>query len=264
MIGIIGGSGVYDPEILTEVREDRVATPFGEIRPCRGRYRGLEVVFLPRHGAGHTVPPHLVNYRANIWGLRRLGVRRVIATAAVGSLRRRMRPGDAVIIDQFLDFTKSRPATFFAGGALGVAHLDYTEPYCGEVRRALFRAARAAGLRVHGGGCYACMEGPRFETPAEIRMLGRLGADVVGMTTVPEVVLAREAGMCYATAAMVTNYAAGMAGQALSHQEVLDLMSANAARLRRLFVGALLELPGERACRCASGPPLPEPDGDPS
>jgi len=258
MVGIIGGSGLYDPNMMTDIIEDRIATPFGEVRPFRGRYRGQELVFLPRHGTGHTVPPHLVNYRANIWALRSLGVERAIATAAVGSLKRRLKPGDAVIVDQFLDFTKSRPMTFFAGGPLGVVHVDYTEPYCPEVRRALLSAARAAGLRAHNSGCYACMEGPRFETPAEIRMLSRLGADVVGMTSVPEVVLAREAGICYGTVAMVTNYAAGLAGQALSHQEVLDLMRTNAARLRLLLTGAVERLAADRACQCGEGPPLPD------
>lgn len=258
MIGIIGGSGLYDPHILTDVAPDRIKTPFGAAECMRGRYGQREVVFLARHGAGHTVPPHLVNYRANIWALHFMGVERVIATAAVGSIRRLMRPGDAVIVDQFIDFTKSRPSTFFDGGEHGVVHIDYTEPYCGEVRRALLEAAATAGFRAHDGGCYACTEGPRFETPAEIRMFERLGADLVGMTTVPEVVLAREAGICYGTVAMVTNYAAGMAGRALSHQEVLDLMAANAQRLRALLMGAIDRLAPERGCPCGRGPRLPE------
>ena len=262
MIGIIGGSGLYDPAMLTEIREDLVHTPFGDIHPLRGLYQGREVAFVPRHGKGHTVPPHLVNYRAIIWALKSLGAVRVMATAAVGSLRRQMKPGDAVIIDQFLDFTKSRPVTFFLGGSDGVVHLDYTEPYCGEVRRILLAAAGEAGLTVHDGGCYACMEGPRFETPAEIKMLDRLGGDVVGMTTVPEVVLAKEAGLCYGTVAMVTNYAAGLAGQPLSHQEVLDLMDANAERLKKLFGLALGILQDERVCRCGSGPALPNRGGE--
>ncbi|MGQ9780288.1 MAG: S-methyl-5'-thioadenosine phosphorylase [Bacillota bacterium] len=257
LFGIIGGSGLYDPEILEEVKTEKVATPFGEVELYRGRCDGREVVFLPRHGPGHTVPPHLVNYRANIWALWKLGVARVIATAAVGSLRRRFRPGEAVIVDQFLDFTKSRPSTFFTGGAYGVVHVDYTEPYCPEVRRALLSAAREAGIVAHDGGCYVCTEGPRFETPAEIRMFARLGADVVGMTSVPEVVLAREAGLCYGTVAMVTNYAAGMAGRPLSHQEVLELMAENTTRLRKLLVRTVELIPAERNCRCGGGPGLP-------
>lgn len=258
MIAIIGGSGLYDPEFMTDVAKDRVKTPFGEVELFRGRHGDRALVFLPRHGAGHTVPPHLVNYRANIWALHKLGVERALATAAVGGIRPEMKPGDAVIIDQFLDFTKSRAATYFTGGEFGVVHVDYTEPYCPEIRRALLAAAADAGLRAHDGGCYACMEGPRFETPAEIRMLDRLGADVVGMTSVPETVLAREAGICYATAAMVTNYAAGLSGQKLSHQEVLDLMAENAVRLRRLLAGAVERLPEKRACRCGDGPELPD------
>ena len=258
MIAIIAGSGLYDPGFMTDVSEDRVSTPFGEVRPFRGQHRGQGVVFLPRHGPEHTVPPHLVNYRANIWALHHLGVERVLATAAVGSINRQMQLGSAVVVDQFIDLTKTRPATFFIGGLAGVVHLDYTDPYCPVVRRALSGAARDVGLQTHDGGCYACMEGPRFETPAEIRMLDRLGADVVGMTSVPEVVLAREAGMCYGNVAMVTNYAAGLAGQALCHQEVLDLMAANTLALRRLLLGAIDRLPPERSCSCGQGPALPD------
>ncbi|WP_042501538.1 S-methyl-5'-thioadenosine phosphorylase [Thermaerobacter marianensis] len=253
-LAIIGGTGVYDPEILEDVREETVVTPYGRATVRIGTFRGLEVVFLARHGAGHTVPPHKINYRANVYALAALGVKRVIATAAVGSLRQALAPGHFVLVDQFLDFTKNRISTFFEGGEEGVVHIDVTEPYCPEIRARLAEAGKALGLPVTNGGVYVCTEGPRFETPAEIRMFERLGGDLVGMTSVPEVVLAREAGLCYATVAMVTNYAAGMAGQPLTHEEVLEIMAANGANLRRLILEALPRLAAEPACPCAATP----------
>ncbi|WP_243149943.1 S-methyl-5'-thioadenosine phosphorylase [Thermaerobacter sp. PB12/4term] len=253
-LAIIGGTGVYDPEILDDVREETVVTPYGRATVRIGKFRGLEVVFLARHGAGHTVPPHKINYRANIYALAALGVRRVIATAAVGSLRQAFGPGHFVLVDQFLDFTRNRVSTFFEGGEAGVVHIDVTEPYCPEIRSHLEAAGKALGLPVTNGGVYVCTEGPRFETPAEIRMFERLGGDLVGMTSVPEVVLAREAGLCYATIAMVTNYAAGISGQPLTHEEVLEIMAANGTNLRRLILEALPRLAAEPTCPCAARP----------
>lgn len=264
-LAIIGGTGVYDPEILDDVREETVVTPYGRATVRIGKFRGLEVVFLARHGAGHTVPPHKINYRANIYALAALGVRRVIATAAVGSLRQAFGPGHFVLVDQFLDFTKNRVSTFFEGGEAGVVHIDVTEPYCPEMRGHLEAAGKALGLPVANGGVYVCTEGPRFETPAEIRMFERLGGDLVGMTSVPEVVLAREAGLCYATIAMVTNYAAGISGQPLTHEEVLEIMAANGTNLRRLILEALPRLAAEPACPCVARPaPLQIPAAAPA
>jgi len=255
-IAIIGGTGVYDPEILDDVREERVETPYGPVTVNLGRFEGLEVAFLARHGRGHQVPPHRVNYRANIYALALLGVERVIATNAVGSLRERYAPGHFVLPDQFLDFTHGRPATFFEGGEAGVYHVDVTEPYCPQVRRVLHETGRPLGLTVHDGAVYVCTQGPRFETPAEIRMFERLGGDLVGMTSVPEVVLAREAGLCYASVGMVTNYAAGLVDYPLSHEEVLEVMARNVANLRTLIMEAIVRIPAERACGCAQGSPL--------
>lgn len=254
-VAIIGGTGVYDPAILTNTREIKVETPYGEVRPTVGEYNGVEVAFLPRHGAGHTVPPHRINYRANIWGLRRLGVKRILATTAVGSVNPEMRPGEMVIIDQFLDFTKGRPSTFFEGGPDGVIHVDYTEPYCPQVRAVIRKAATELGYKLHDQGVYVCTEGPRFETPAEIRMFAKLGGDLVGMTNVPEVVLAREAGICYATISMVTNYAAGIAAGPLTHEEVVALMAENNERLKQLLMRTLITLPTERECGCQQAVP---------
>lgn len=253
-LAIIGGTGVYDPKILSNIREEEVTTRYGTIRLTIGTYEGQEVAFLPRHGANHSVPPHLVNYRANIAGLKKLGVERVIATTAVGSLNPNMKPGDFVLVDQFLDFTKGRPSTFFEGGPDGVVHTDFTEPYCTELRSIMLKAARGLNITVHDGGCYVCTEGPRFETAAEIKMFAKLGGDLVGMTNVPEVVLAREAGLCYATVSMVTNFAAGISNAPLSHQEVLDMMAANGENLKRLIMTTLPSIPVERHCRCSQVP----------
>ncbi|MGE5554283.1 MAG: S-methyl-5'-thioadenosine phosphorylase [Betaproteobacteria bacterium] len=249
-IAVIGGTGVYDPALLADVREEEVVTPYGTAILTAGRYGNKEVAFLPRHGAGHTVPPHLINYRANIWALKMLGVRFVLATSAVGSLNREMAPGELVALDQFIDFTKSRAATFFEGGPAGVVHVDYTDPYCPELRKIMLQAAETEGLKVHPHGCYVCTEGPRYETPAEIRAFRTLGGDLVGMTSVPEVVLAREAEMCYAGVALVTNWAAGLAGTKLTHQEVVALMEANLARLRKLLARTIDLIDEKAHCAC--------------
>ncbi len=249
-MAIIGGTGVYDPYMLVNVREIKVETPYGMITPVVGEFNGQEVAFLPRHGVGHSVPPHRVNYRANIWGLRSLGVKRIISTTAVGSLNREMAPGDVVVIDQFLDFTKDRPHTFFEGGEFGVVHVDYTEPYCPEVRGVILQSAAKLGLKAHPRGVYVCTEGPRFETSAEIKMFSKLGGDLVGMTNVPEVVLAREAGICYVTISMVTNFAAGIAEGPLTHEEVVQIMAENTEKLKKLIISSLKLMPKDCGCDC--------------
>lgn len=249
-VAVIGGTGVYDPGILENVREEKIETEFGIAKVVVGYYRGEEVAFLNRHGAGHSLPPHLVNYRANIEALRVLGVQRVVATAAVGSLNPLMVPGDFVLVDQFLDFTKQRQATFYEGEERGVVHCDMTNPYCPHLREILFRVGSDLGLRMHQEGVYVCTEGPRFETAAEIRMFRMLGGDVVGMTSVPECVLAREAGMCYATVAMVTNMAAGITSERLTHSEVLEVMKANVSKLRQLLTASIIHVGVEPECEC--------------
>lgn len=253
---IIGGTGVYDPDMLDNLREQTVDTPFGQAAVRIGAYKGRDVVFMNRHGTGHALPPHRVNYRANIWALRELGVRRILGTAAVGSLNPEMQPGDLVLAHDFLDFTKSRVYTFFEGGDDGVVHVDVTEPYCPDLRAQLAAVARDEQLRCHDAGVYVCCEGPRFETPAEIRMFQRLGGDLVGMTNVPEVVLARELGLCYSLVCMVTNMAAGISATPLTHEEVLEVMAENGQRLRRLAMGLLERLP-ETVPACHCRPPQP-------
>lgn len=254
-LAIIGGTGVYDPRILSGVHELQVNTPYGEVNVKVGDYRGRDVAFLARHGARHSVPPHLINYRANIWALKSLGVERIIGTAAVGSMNLEMKPGDFVFADQFIDFTKSRIATFFEGGEGGVVHTDFTEPYCPVIREILADAARELGIPSHSGGTYVCTDGPRFETPAEIRAFQRLGGDLVGMTNVPEVVLAREANICYGLVCMVTNYAAGISPDPLTHEEVVGVMAANSEKLRNLAMLSIERIPDERVCRCGKSTP---------
>lgn len=255
-IGIIGGTGVYDPQWLDDVEEVFVDTPYGRVSLMEGRLKGagVPVVFMNRHGLGHVVPPHQVNYRANLWGLWASGVKRVVATAAVGSLNRAMAPGSMVLVDQFLDFTKSRPATYFDGGDHGVVHSDMTQPYCRATREQIFQAGERAQVPMIQGGVYVTTEGPRFETPAEIRAYRILGGDLVGMTGVPEVVLARELGLCYATIGLVTNFAAGISDELLTHEEVLSVMAANVSKLRAVLSEALPALQAPFDCAC---PPPP-------
>ena len=247
--GIIGGSGVYSLE-LERPKRLLVRTPYGRVELEEGLLSGKEIAFLPRHGRRHGVPPHLVNYRANLWALKERGVRRVIGIGACGSLDPRIKPGDLLLFRQFLDFTKGRPSTFFEGGRRGVAHVDMTEPYCPELTSLLFQTAKELGLPVHDGITYACTEGPRFETPAEIRMLRLLGAQVVGMTGVPECVLARELELCYAGLGIVTNPAAGLSGKRLTHTEVIEQVSSLREKLTKLLSLALQKMPEERRCGC--------------
>ena len=238
---------------MKEQRVIKVETPYGLVEPVVGKLADREIVFMSRHGRNHITPPHLVNYRANIWAIRELGVRQVLATAAVGSLSPNFKLGELVLLDQFLDFTKNRPQTFYEGGQKGVLHVDMTEPYCASVRRGILKASEQIGLSVKNGACYVCTEGPRFETPAEIRMFQRLGADLVGMTSVPEVVLARELGMCYASIGMVTNEAAGIATHPLSHAEVMESMKELGVKVARLVQATFELCTPDQNCLCASG-----------
>lgn len=246
---IIGGTGVYDPALLESPTTEIVDTPYGQAQVTLGTFEGKSVAFMPRHGTGHSIPPHKVNYRANIAALKQLGVTQVLATAAVGSLQMKYEPGSLVLIDGFLDFTKSRPTTFFESGP--VVHVDMTDPYCGRLRQAVKQSAERLGIPIHDGGTYVCAEGPRFETPQEIRLYQSWGAAVVGMTSVPEVVLAKEAELCYATVCMVTNYGAGISPTPLTHEEVVEEMAKNVHRIRALFFDTIAHLDGERNCRCS-------------
>lgn len=249
-LAIIGGSGFYEPGMLSNVREVTVTTPYGDINPLIGDLGGREVAFLARHGKGHSLLPHQINYQANLWGLKSLGISRIVATAAVGSLRRRLVPGSLVVVDQFIDFTKRRPLTFFEHNEVHKAHVDVTGPYCLDLQEYFKKAAEKCNVKIRVGGCYICTEGPRYETAAEIKMFRMLGGDVIGMTGVPEVVLARELGICYANISLVTNQAAGIGRKTLVHAEVVRIMKENQEKLRRLITECLLPITDQFNCKC--------------
>ncbi|KYK37669.1 MAG: S-methyl-5'-thioadenosine phosphorylase [Theionarchaea archaeon] len=247
MIAIVGGSGVYDPEMLQDTQDITTETEYGAVTVKSGVYEQKKVFFLPRHGEKHSVPPHMINFRANIKALQNLKVERIVSTSAVGSLRKEMTPGDFVLLDQFIDFTKQRNYTFFDDE---VVHTDFTNPYCPQLREVIQRAATSAGIALHPHGTYVCTEGPRFETPAEIEMFAMMRGDVVGMTNVPEVMLAREAKICYASIAAVTNFAAGISPTKITHQEVIDIMDRNSEMIKKLISTTIEMIPAERTCEC--------------
>lgn len=250
MIGLIGGTGIYDADIFEDVKTKSVKTPYGDVPEIfTGVLGGKSVAFLPRHGKGHGVPPHMVNYRANIYALKEIGVERIISINSVGGINTNLKPGDVVVPGDFLDFTKGRPTTFYDDE---VVHIDVSEPYCPQVRSTLMKASDAVVERVFDGGVYVCTEGPRFETPAEIRMLASMGGDVVGMVGIPEAVLAREKEMCYASLCTVTNFAAGISKEKLTSTEVIDIVKANEDNIRAIIRQAIEVMPGERECGCGS------------
>lgn len=249
-IGIIGGTGVYDPRMLDNVRQLEITTPYGMVEYKVGDFAGKSIAFIPRHGRKHSIAPHLINYRANIWAMKKIGVSSILATAAVGSLHLPMKLGDFVLVDQFIDFTKNRVNTFYEGGERGVVHVDVTNPYCDSLRENLLTIAENIGIEIHPRGTYVCTEGPRFETPAEIAMFSKMGGHLVGMTNVPEVVLAREAEICYATIAMVTNFAAGISGNPLTYGEVMTVMKQNTENLKTLLMNTIEKIDIEADCHC--------------
>ena len=249
-LAIIGGTGLYHLEFLENMETLAITTEYGETTLQKAIYEDTEVYFMTRHGSGHKVPPHLVNYRANIAALKVLEVDGIFATAAVGSLLQDIAPGTMVVVDQFMDQTRDRISTFFTGGDMPVVHTDFTEPYCPELRSLLISECYKAGWNYRNCGTYVTTEGPRFETPAEIVAMSRLGGELVGMTNVPEVVLAREAGLCYSTVALVTNYAAGISENPLTHEEVVEVMKTYKDQLNNLFQSCILNFPREKECSC--------------
>lgn len=212
MLAIIGGSGLDQLPGLKLLEERPLSTPYGEPSGALllGEISGRTLIFLPRHGSKHQIPPHKINYRANIWALKSLGVREVVGVASVGGISPQLGPGSIVIPDQLLDYSYGREQTFFDGSGQKVEHIDFTEPYCEGLRQRLLKAATRAQVRAAGQGCYAVTQGPRLETRAEIQRFKRDGADMVGMTALPEAALAREAGLCYANCVLVANWAAGL------------------------------------------------------
>ncbi|MHB1000238.1 MAG: MTAP family purine nucleoside phosphorylase [Armatimonadota bacterium] len=223
--GIIAGTGIEAPDIKRSW--EVIDTPYGEAYISRIQMGGQDTALLRRHGPGLNVPPHLINYRSNIWALKSLGVEYVFATAAVGSLRRSLCPGAIIVVDDFIDFTKRRVCTYFDNVGETVVHTDFSVPYSHIVTSSIRNASLNSGIDVGPGVVYVCVDGPRYETPAEIRMFAQWGGDIVGMTGVPEVVLAKETGINYGMLAIVTNYAAGIIEQRLSHEEVVACVNSN-------------------------------------
>lgn len=246
-IAVIGGTGLET--LLKDVEQIRIGTPYGLPPPIStGEVDGKLVAFLPRHGGHHTVPPHKVNYRANIYALREIGVERIFATNAVGAINLEFKPGDLVVPHDLIDFTKLREVTFYDEGQ--VTHVDVSQPYCPEIRTFLVKMAKERNERVWGQSVLVCTEGPRFETPAEIEMFRRLGCDIVGMTGSPEAVLARELEMCYATICFVSNMAAGIQ-ERLTASEVTEVAKQRMPIIQQILREAIKHLPKDRHCSCA-------------
>jgi 5'-methylthioadenosine phosphorylase len=252
-IGIIGGSGLYDMADVTDREEVKVTTPFGEPSApyLLGTLRGKRVAFLARHGGGHRVSPSELNFRANIFGMKTLGVEFVLSASAVGSLKEEYKPADIVIPDQFFDRTKGRPSSFFGRGLVG--HVGFAHPFCRILSGIAYESGRRAGATVHRGGTYVCMEGPQFSTLAESKLYRAWGMDIIGMTNLQEAKLAREAEICYTTIALVTDYDCWHPDHdSVTVEMVMSTLASNAATAQRIIAGAVEQLPYERTCECAS------------
>jgi 5'-methylthioadenosine phosphorylase len=251
VLGVIGGSGLYDIEGLEGREEVRLSTPFGEPSDAflRGRLEGTRVVFLPRHGRGHRLTPSEIPTRANVWGLKALGVTRVLSISAVGSLRADIAPGHFVTVDQFIDRTRHRPDTFFGEGL--VVHVMFADPVCADLRATLAGVAGEVGVVVHPSGTYVNMEGPQFSTRAESRLYRSWGADVIGMTNLQEARLAREAELCYATLAMATDYDCWHEGHGdVTVEAILEVMGRNVAHAREVVRRMAPAVAAPRTCAC--------------
>ncbi len=252
-MGIIGGSGLYQMPGIKGIREVRVATPFGQPSDAYllGKLEGRKVAFLARHGRGHRLMPSEINFRANIYGMKKLGVERIISASAVGSLREDYQPLDMVLPTQFFDRTRGRISTFFGEGL--VAHVSFADPVCPVVVSILAKSCAAAGVRHHEGGTYVCMEGPAFSTKSESNAYRAWGMDLIGMTNLQEAKLAREAEICYATLAMVTDYDCWHPQhEAVSVSEVVENLTRNVENAQEIIRHAVREMPQDRTCKCGS------------
>lgn len=249
--GVIGGSGLYEIPGLEISRTVSVETPYGAPSDSYriGNLHGKDVAFLPRHGAGHHIQPHRINYRANLWGFRELGVNRIISVGASGGISSTMKPGGIAAPDQIIDMTHGRQATFY--DADSVVHIDFTNPFCPDLRRLLFEAGKRAGIDVIPSGTYICVNGPRLETAAEIRTFASWGADMVGMTAMPEAALARELEICYASLSVITNYSAGISAGKLTAGEVVDMMRRSMDNIRALLRSFFEPPPVPADCGCS-------------
>jgi 5'-methylthioadenosine phosphorylase len=248
-IGIIGGTGLYNPKLLKNVEEVTVETPYGAPSDAItvGELVGRSVAFLPRHGKKHTIRPTDVNSRANVFALKKLGVKRVLAPSAVGSLKEDYKPGDIVFVDQFIDRTTKREQSFYTGNK--VCHISVAEPMCPEMRQTLIAIAKDMDIRTHPTGTYVCIEGPRFSTKAESKLFRSWNADIIGMTLVPECVLAREAELCFSSISTVTDYDVWK-DQVVSADEVMATMKDSVEKVKGIILKAVARLPKDRSCEC--------------
>jgi len=252
-IGVIGGSGLYSMPGFTEQKEVAVDTPFGKPSDTYtvGQLEGKEVAFLARHGRGHRISPSELNFRANIYGMKKLGVERIVSLSAVGSLKEEHKPLDFVIPDQFVDRTRGRISTFFGEGL--VAHVSFADPVCPELAQTVNGACGAAGVNVKKSGTYICMEGPMFSTKAESNLYRSWGMDVIGMTNLQEAKLAREAEICYVTVAMVTDYDCWHSDHdAVEVTDIIRVLTQNAANACKVVAEAVRAMPADRSCKCGS------------
>jgi 5'-methylthioadenosine phosphorylase len=249
--GVIGGTGLYDPKLLKNVQEITVETPYGKPSDAitLGELSGKTVAFLPRHGKKHTIRPTDINVRANIFALKKLGVKRILAPSTVGSLREEYHPGEIVFCDQFIDRTTRREQSFYTAAEGKVCHISVAEPMCPELRKTLIDVAKGLGVKMHETGTYVCIEGPRFSTKAESKMYRQWDADVVGMTLVPECVLAREAEICYSSISTVTDYDVWK-DHVVSVEDILTTMKTNIENVKRIIAETIAKTPSQCSCKC--------------
>lgn len=239
IIGLIAGTGFYDLPALKDGESRELDTLYGKAQIRSGEWNGARLIFLTRHGVGHSIPPHLINYRANIKAMKDLGVEQIIAINVVGGINPKLSPGDLCLIDDFIDFTSGRQHTFSDGSKPGVQHVDLTRPYDAKIQSALRQSAKESGILLHENGVYAGFNGPRFETPSEIRLAALAGATVVGMTGCPEVSLAREIGIAYASIALVVNPAAGLSEAEITMDEINKALDLGKSKALTVIEGAL-------------------------
>jgi len=252
LIGVIGGSGLYNMEGFDLVEEKKVSTPFGEPsdKIIIGKLGSKQVAFLPRHGRGHKYSPSVINYRANICALKMLGVQQIISVSAVGSLKEGIAPGDLVIVDQFIDRTRSRANTFFDGGI--VAHISFAHPVCERLAAVVYDSAKELGIKTHKKGTYLCMEGPQFSTKAESFLHKNLGADLIGMTNATEAKLVREAEICYSTIALSTDYDCWKDDEHVNVKAILETMKKNVSNAQKVIRTTIEKMSEKRDCACAN------------
>jgi 5'-methylthioadenosine phosphorylase len=253
IVGVIGGSGLYEMEGLEEIQTVSLTTPFGDPSDSfvTGRLEGIRAVFLPRHGRGHRIAPSFVNFRANIFGMKRMGVQWIIGVSAVGSMKESIHPGDMIIPNQFIDRTVARPSTFFSDGIVG--HVGFADPVCPVLSQILYEAGKGVGATVQKDGTYLCIEGPQFSTRAESKLYRSWGVDVIGMTNLPEAKLAREAEICYATIAFATDYDCWHeeAGD-VSIGDILRILAQSTKTAKSAIRHAVQNLPDQRTCACST------------